>query len=75
MFKIQNENGDIRSISYLEVVNVNDLNKLIIVFKEFWNLKDEEYHQYIVNRIIFAYKIQPTEGTKGETKIIDVTMN
>ena len=72
MFKIQNENGDIRSISYLEVVNVNDLNKLIIVFKEFWNLKDEEYHQYIVNKIILLIKFNLQKELKVKLKSLDI---
>jgi hypothetical protein len=56
-FKVKLDNSEIRSISYIQTVQIKELNLLIEIFQEFWNIRSEEYHILIVEEIIFTYKI------------------
>lgn len=67
-FKIKNNLGEYKSISYVQSVdnNNNNLNELIEIFNEFWSLKLEEYHMIIISSIIYNYKIIYSEKNLNE---------
>ena len=56
-FKIEMENGLIRTISRMQTITREDYNILLEIFNEYWNIKTQEYHLTAVNKIIFTYKI------------------
>ena len=54
--KVKIENN-YRSISYLQIIKIFQLNELIEIFIEFWNLRDEDYINLNISDIILTYKI------------------
>lgn len=56
-FKLLTMEGEFRSISYVQTINRSDLDRLTIIFKEYWNLRADEYHTASVDSILFTYKI------------------
>ena len=53
IFKIKTDDNLIRSISYLQKINkFTDLTEL---FKEYWNLRIDNYQQFLIQEIIFNY--------------------
>lgn len=56
-FKLLTTGGDFRSISYVQTVNRSDLDRLTLIFKEYWQLRADEYHTASVDSILFTYKI------------------
>ena len=61
LFKIEMENGLTRTISRMQTVTLNDKNDLLEIFNEYWNIKTQEYHLTIINKILFTYKIVSKE--------------
>nr|QWO71392.1 DNA polymerase [Arthromyces claviformis] len=59
IFKIQTTNNQIRSISYLQNVNLKEFDLLKKIFLEFWDLKTEEYFLVEVSHIIYSFKLVP----------------
>lgn len=70
-FKVEGDKGDIKSISYVQTVNKDDLNTISNVFNEFWNIKGDEYHSMEVSKIIFTYKVLPLELDISKSKILN----
>ena len=68
LFKIKSINYQYRTITPLQIVNIEDFNYLYDLFIEFWNLKTEEYHLAKISDIIFVYKI--LDSNNLESKII-----
>jgi hypothetical protein len=56
-FKVELENGSVRTISRMQIITINDSDILYEVFKEYWNLKSQEYHLNVITKIIYTYKI------------------
>lgn len=69
-FKVECVNGEIKSISYVQIVTKEDLKSISHVFNEFWDIKSEEYHKLEITKIIFSYKILPAENYISKSKII-----
>ena len=67
IFKIKTINNQIRSISYMQTINFQDIDQLKQLFIEFWNLRSEDYFLAEISYIIFTYKIV-TENLR--TKIL-----
>lgn len=57
LFKINTKNHQLRTISYMQTIELKDYSDLYLLFTEFWNLKNEDYHLAELNEIIFTYKI------------------
>ena len=57
LFKVKTINHQYRTISPLQIVDIDDLSYLSDLFNEFWNLKSEEYYVAAYSDIIFKYKI------------------
>lgn len=55
-FKVQFIDKRVRSISYINSVDINSRIKLFENFNLMWELKDEEYHSLQMDSIIFNYK-------------------
>lgn len=56
-FKIEMENGLIRTISRMQTITREDYKILLEIFNEYWNIQTQEYHLTAVNKIIFTYKL------------------
>ena len=56
-FKILKSDGIYNSISYVQTVNKNDLDRLIGLFQEYWSLRDDYYKQFSIDSIVFTYKV------------------
>lgn len=58
-FKINYNDNSIRSISYLQTIKISDMNILIDIFKEFWDIKGKEYNELNIKMldILYTYKI------------------
>lgn len=70
-FKIIDVLGNYKSISYVQLVNKNDLSSLISIFLEYWDLKSENYHLIQVSCINFTYRILPLNSEVTESKIVE----
>jgi len=57
IFKIKTINNQYRSISHLQIINIEDFDKLIQLFIECWNIKAEEYYLAPHSHIIFTYNL------------------
>jgi len=57
LFKIKTKNNQIRSISYMQTINLEDIDQLKQLFIEFWNLRSEDYYLAQISDIVFTYKI------------------
>lgn len=68
LFKVKTINNQYRNISPLQIVEIENLNILIEIFNEYWNLKSEEYYIASYSDIIFTYKIVDSKNL--ETKIL-----
>lgn len=68
-FKIVDTTGEIKSISYVQLVNKTELNSLSKIFIEFWDIKSENYHLMQISDIIFMYKILPLSLDIKESKL------
>lgn len=68
-FKLLTVDNEYRSISYLQTVNKNDLNRLTNNFIEYWLLRTDEYHQMAIDSIIFDYKLYQKSVKYAETNI------
>ena len=55
-FKLKFAKGDIRSISFLQIVNKDDLNQLAQIFMELGAVRSEDYHIALVEKIIFTFR-------------------
>jgi DNA polymerase type B, organellar and viral len=72
-FKIKTSENIFRSISYMQRVNILEFYELLLIFKEFWNIKSSDYHQLLVKEINFSYSICPKSiTTKKLTKSLKV---
>ena len=69
IFKIKTVNNQYRSISQLQIINIEDFNKIIKLFIQCWNLKDEEYYLAPYSEIIFTYSL--ISDINVQTKIDD----
>jgi len=67
-FKIKKENGEYRSISYLQTVSKAEFKELLNVLLEFWDIQSEEYHKLYVKNVIFLYKVLPDDTTVKKNK-------
>nr|QWO71395.1 DNA polymerase [Termitomyces sp. K1Ag] len=56
-FKIKIDTNQIRSISFVQTVKFSEFNDLLLIFIEFWNIKDITYFSLKPSDIIFTYKI------------------
>ena len=54
LFKVKTINHQYRTISPLQIVDINDVNILSDLFNEFWNLKSEEYYVATYSDIILG---------------------
>jgi|SRR5271168_55592 len=69
-FKIKIDNNNNRSISFLQTVKFDELDDLIDIFTEFWNLRDEDYTSLSPSHIIYTYKIvKSPSGEEGTGSI------
>lgn len=69
-FKLKTIESEYRTVSYVQTINKNDLDDLILIFKEYWNIRTDDYHILSIDSIIFTYKILTKQGKIGKTKII-----
>jgi hypothetical protein len=53
--------GEIRSISFMQKVGINDFESLLEIFNEFWLMRSEQYHSMNVLKIIYTYKMVSNE--------------
>jgi hypothetical protein len=60
-FKIELENGLIRTISRMQTITNNEYKLLLDIFTEYWSIKTEEYHLVVIQKVIFTYKIVPSK--------------
>lgn len=56
-FKIIDQNDQYKSISYLQSVTFNEIDKLSDIFIEYWLIRSEEYPVRAINSIVFTFKI------------------
>jgi hypothetical protein len=56
-FKVLFTDQRVRSISYIQSVDINSRDKLYENFNLMWELKDEEYHSLEIDSILFNYKL------------------
>ena len=56
-FKIKLSSNQYRSVSYLQTVKLSEKEDLIEIFKEFWNLRDQDYLSLNPSYIVFTYKL------------------
>lgn len=66
-FKIKLDNNQFRSISYLQTVKRSEIEDLLEIFIEFWNLRDPDYFSLIPSHIVFTYKIVVTNKEEIKT--------
>jgi hypothetical protein len=57
LFKVKTINNQIRTISYMQTIEIKDLDSLNKLFIEYWNLRDENYYLAQFSHILFTYKI------------------
>lgn len=69
IFKIRTEDNLLRSISVVQKVNKLQLDNLIEVFIEYWQLKIDNYHQFDIKEIIFNYLIIDNEQKISKPKL------
>ena len=60
IFKIRTSDNLYRTISSLQRINKDDRDKMLSLFREYWNLKIDNYSQDKLTEIIFQYKIIDT---------------
>jgi hypothetical protein len=70
-FKIKLSNGVYRSISHVQIITNNDFKSLLDSFYIFWEIKSEEYHSFLVDSIIYYYKILPLHSKIKNSKITE----
>lgn len=51
----------------MQRVNKSEFSKLYDIFIESWNIKNEEYHSWLMECIIFNYILLPSEGEDTQT--------
>jgi len=73
-FKIKTDTNIFRSISFVQRVNTKDHRKLFNIFNDFLERKSSNYHQIVINEIIFTYFILDT-NIKTKFKNITVKPN
>jgi hypothetical protein len=56
-FKMKISSGVYRSISHVQIIKNDDFNSLLDSFNIFWEIKSEEFHSFLVDSIIYHYKI------------------
>lgn len=56
-FKIVSIDGSNRSISFVQTLTKNDLASAILIFSEFWNLKQENYESLQIKDLLFIYRL------------------
>ena len=71
-FKIELDNGLIRTISRMQTITKKDYKLLLDIFNEYWSIKTEEYHLVSVNKVIFMYKI--IDSREFPTRLSRVTL-
>lgn len=57
MFKVKNLNNQYKSISYMQTIDLKDIDKLTNIFIEYWGFKPEDYRLAEITDIVFTYKI------------------
>ncbi len=62
IFKIKTINNQFRSISYMQIIRLDEIDILKNIFIEFWSLKTEDYYLAKISYIIFTYKIVSASG-------------
>jgi DNA polymerase type B, organellar and viral len=68
MFKIRTKYGNWRCISTLQKeFDKTKVNDLIEIFYEFWTVCSEYYHQLVMSKISFSYKLIDPEFIVGKT--------
>lgn len=67
IFKIKASDKILRSISVAQ--RINKLTDLTELFKEYWNLKLDNYQQFLIQEIIFNYFLIDKENKITEIKI------
>lgn len=68
-FKIKQDSGSWKSISYVQTVLKKDYRELLDSFLSFWEIKSEEYYVITVSHINFTYKIVSLTSKLNESKI------
>jgi len=58
IFKIKTDTNQFRNISFMQTIDLCDLEQLENIFIGFWEVKNEEYYTYLIEEIIFTYKIE-----------------
>lgn len=71
-FKIELENGLIRTISRMQTITKIDYKLLLDIFNDYWSIKTEEYYLVSVNKVIFMYKI--LDSREFPTRLSRVTL-
>jgi hypothetical protein len=70
ILKIKKSEGLFRSISRMQRLNKKDFNKLYDILIESWNIKNEEYHSWLIESIILNYTILPSEEETRSSKLL-----
>jgi hypothetical protein len=67
IFKIKTSEGLFRSVSRMQRVNKAEFSKLYDILIESWNIKNEVYHSWLMECIIFNYILLPSEEEETKT--------
>lgn len=57
ILKVKFHNGQIRSISSMQLLRKESFNDMEPVFLDFWNLRSDDYHRMPVSEIRFSYRL------------------
>lgn len=57
IFKIKTKSEQFRNISYMQTIDLKDIDSLKQLFNEYWDLREEDYYLAKITDIIFTYKI------------------
>ena len=69
IFKVKVLKGPFRNISYIQRINKLDYKNLCDIFIEFWSIRSLDYHTYVIESIVFSYKLISMEMNYHESKL------
>lgn len=69
-FKLRLKNTGYISVSHIQIFNNEDLDTAIEIFNEFWSIKEDNYAQLEVEKIVYTYFIIDDESSIKERRVL-----
>ena len=69
-FKVQEESGNYKSISYIQTIDKSQFDDLSTIFITFWNNRDQHYYLTVMKLISFTFQIIPLNSEIKQSKLI-----